>query len=415
MTETRRRLTTEHAECLTCGRTHRLSATTGICNCERRGNLAVRYPLDSARRRALLDSTAADEPSLWRYAPLLPVERRFSSRLAVGRTPLLDCGDVGGARLHIKDETRNPSGSLKDRASEVVAAVAAAHGLRDVIVASTGNAAASLACVAASAGLRAVIVVPQTVPQAKLAQILAYGATVYRVAGGYDDAFALVEAVSRERGLFNRSTGLNPFTREGKKTCALEIAEQLGWRAPDWVIVPTGDGNILSAVWKGFRELAALGILSAVPRLVAAQSVASSVIARTHGAHSALPPPGAAEDTIADSIAVEQPRDGVAALMALRCSDGLAVEVDDRAIVAAVRHVASRFGLFVEPSSAAAFAAFERLSEAGLIERGQRVVCLATGTGLKDPRPVLAAASPEALGGVAPLVQPGDWRSIAPS
>ncbi|HEY0836565.1 MAG TPA: pyridoxal-phosphate dependent enzyme, partial [Azospirillum sp.] len=328
MTAPPRRLTTEHADCVACGRAHALAAVAGACGCG--GTLAVRYPLDAARRAALLDSVAADEPSLWRYAPLLPVDRRFASRLAVGRTPLLDCGTAGGAHLYLKDETRNPSGSLKDRASEVVVAVAAAHGLREVIVASTGNAAASLACVAASAGLRAVIVVPRTVPQTKLAQILAYGATVHRVDGSYDDAFALVETVAEKRGLFNRSTGLNPFTREGKKTCALEIAEQLGWQAPDWVIVPTGDGNILSAVRKGFQELAALGILSNTPRLVAAQSVASAAIARAHGAHPALPPPAAADVTIADSITVDLPRDGTAVLIALRDSGGLAVAVDDR-------------------------------------------------------------------------------------
>ncbi|HYH19573.1 MAG TPA: threonine synthase [Azospirillum sp.] len=417
MTGSRRRLTAEHAECVACGRSHRLSATAGTCGCDRRGTLAVRYPLDAARRAALLDRVAAGDRSLWRYAPLLPVEPRFASRLAVGGTPLLDCGEVGGvfggARLFLKDETRNPSGSLKDRASEVVVAVASAHGLREVIVASTGNAAASLACVAASAGLRAVIVVPRTVPQAKLAQILAYGATVYRVDGTYDDAFALVESASRAHGLFNRSTGLNPFTREGKKTCALEIAEQLGWRAPDWVIVPTGDGNILSAVWKGFRELAALGLLRTVPRLVAAQSVASAGIARAFGAHPALPPPDSAAATIADSITVDEPRDITAALPALGESGGLAVEVDDRAIVAAVRTVAARFGLFVEPSSAAAFAAFERLGAAGLVGRGQRVVCLATGTGLKDLRPVLSAASPEALADIAPLVRPGDLSFLS--
>ncbi|MBY6263498.1 threonine synthase [Azospirillum sp. 412522] len=413
-----RRLTTDLAECTACGRRHPLSVAALACGCEWRGTLAVRYPLDAARRAALLDGIAADKssprPSLWRYEALLPVERRFASPLAVGRTPLVDCGEAGGVRLYLKDETRNPSGSLKDRASEVVVAVAAAHGLREVIVASTGNAAASLACIAASAGLRAVIVVPRTIPQAKLAQILAYGATVYRVAGSYDDAFTLVEAASERAGPFNRSTGLNPFTREGKKTCALEIAEQLGWEAPDWVVVPTGDGNILSAVWKGFQELAALGILSGrPPRLVAAQAVASCAVARAHGAHPAVPLPawdGAA--TIADSITVDLPRDLTAALGALRDSGGVAVAVDDRAIAAAVRSVASRFGLFVEPSSAAAFAAFERLGQAGLIGPGQRVVCLATGTGLKDLRPVLAAASPEALGDIAPLLQPGDWRSV---
>jgi threonine synthase len=237
---------------------------------------------------------------------------------------------------------------------------------------------------------------------------MAYGASVYRVAGSYDDACSLALKVSENFELFNRSTGINPFTREGKKTCALEIAEQLGWQAPDWVLVPTGDGNILSAVWKGFQELAALGLLPSLPRLVAVQSAASCAIVRAYGPHPARHRPG---QTIADSITVDEPRDRTAALAALSASNGLAVEVDDHAIVQAVQALASRFGVFVEPSSAAAFAAFELLNQAGQFARGHRVVCLATGTGLKDLRPVLSPGRVDAL----PLVGPDDWQSIAPA
>lgn len=406
------RLRTTRAGCVACGREHRLSARSGHCACERRENLSVRYPLDPAIRSELLRTVGENEPSLWRYAPVLPVDARFGSRLKVGWTPLLDCGDIGGTRLFIKDETRNPSGSLKDRASEVVVAVAVAHGIADVIVASTGNAAASLACIAASAGIRATILVPESAPPAKLAQIVAYGASVFRVAGRYDDACALALKVSAERGLFNRSTGINPFTREGKKTCALEIAEQLGWQAPDWVLVPTGDGNILSAVWQGFQELAALGLLPSPPRLVAVQSAASSVIAQAYAPQAARQSAGVRPDrTIADSITVDEPRDRTAALAALSASGGLAVEVDDDAIVRAVHALASRFGVFVEPSSAAAFAAFELLNRAGRFERGHRVVCMATGTGLKDPSPVLPPYGVDAP----PLVYPDDWQSVAPA
>jgi threonine synthase len=408
MTDTECRLRTTRADCVACGREHRLSARSGHCDCERRENLSVRYPLDPATRSELLRTVGENQPSLWRYAPILPVDARFGSRLKVGWTPLLDCGDVGGTHLYIKDETRNPSGSLKDRASEVVVAVAVAHGIADVIVASTGNAAASLACIAASAGIRATILVPESAPPAKLAQIMAYGASVYRVAGSYDDACSLALKVSENFELFNRSTGINPFTREGKKTCALEIAEQLGWQAPDWVLVPTGDGNILSAVWKGFQELAALGLLTSLPRLAAVQSAASCAIVKAYGPHPARHRP---DRTIADSITVDEPRDRTAALAALSASDGLAVEVDDHAIVDAVQALASRFGVFVEPSSAAAFAAFEFLNQAGQFKRGHRVVCLATGTGLKDLRGVLTPGRVDAL----PLVDPDDWQSIAPA
>jgi len=378
------------ATCIGCGRPHEVRPGIYHCGCERQENLAIGYDLGPAARTALLQSIAANEASLWRYAPLLPVARRYGSPLSVGWTPLYDFGDYGGTHLFLKDETRNPSGTLKDRASEVVVAAAATHGLADVIVASTGNAAASLACIGAAARMRVIILVPHSVPDAKLAQILAYGARVYKVDGTYDDAYALAQQVSAAKGIFNRSTGLNPYTREGKKTCAFEIAEQLGWQAPEWVVVPAGDGNILSALWKGFEELAALGLLPALPRMVAAQAAAASAIARAFDPEWGATPIDPAARTMADSITVGQPCDMTAALEALSASRGTAVAVEEGEIVAAVRALASLFGVFVEPSSAAAFAAFERLRRRGVIERGARVVCLATGSGLKDLRPILA-------------------------
>lgn len=398
-----------HAACIGCGHPHEVWPGVYHCGCERRENLAIAYDLGPRTRAALLQSVAGDENSLWRYAPLLPVDSHHRSPLSVGWTPLYDVGDYLGARLFLKDETRNPSGSLKDRASEVVVAAAAAHGIDEVIVASTGNAAASLACIGAASRIHVTILVPRTVPDAKLAQIVAYGASVYRVDGTYDDAYALAQKVSAARGIFNRSTGLNPYTREGKKTCALEIAEQLGWQTPDWVIVPTGDGNILSAIWKGFDELAALGLLPSRPRLVAAQAAASSAVTRTFDAEWRRTPLDPEARTIADSITVDQPCDMAAALSALAASGGKAVAVDDGEIVAAVRRLASRFGVFVEPSSAAGFAAFERLMQRGVIERKARVVCLATGTGLKDLRPILA---PGALDAVR-IVARDAWQEIS--
>jgi len=407
MTTRLRCLTAANAICVGCGRQHGVRPDVYHCSCERRENLSICCDLGPATRTALLKSLSESENSLWRYAPLLPVDRRFGTHLSVGYTPLCDCGEHLGTRLFLKDETRNPSGSLKDRASEVVMAVAAAHGIADVIVASTGNAAASLACIGAAARIHVTILVPHTVPQAKLAQIVAYGTSVYRIEGTYDDAYALAQKVSAAKGIFNRSTGLNPFTREGKKTCAFEIAEQLGWQAPDWVIVPTGDGNILSAMWKGFQELAALELLPSLPRLVAAQSAASDVIARTFHSEPAKTT-SSLTHTIADSITVAQPRDMTSALAALSASRGVAVAVDDREIVGAVRSLASRFGVFVEPSSAAGFAAFERLRQRNVIERHQRVVCLATGTGLKDLRSVLAPAALDAV----PVIAPDAWQDI---
>lgn len=276
-----------HANCIGCGRRHDVWPGVYHCTCERQENLAIGYDLGPTTRAALLQSVAENENSLWRYAPLLPIDRRYRSPLNVGWTPLYDFGEYARTRFFLKDETRNPSGTLKDRASEVVIAAAAAHDIADVIVASTGNAAASLACIGAAAHIHVTILVPRTVPDAKLAQIVAYGAAVYKVDGTYDDAYALAQKVSAAKGIFNRSTGLNPFTREGKKTCAFEIAEQLKWQAPDWVIVPAGDGNILSALWKGFEELAALGLLPSLPRMVAAQAAAFRAFGVPH--HRAQP------------------------------------------------------------------------------------------------------------------------------
>lgn len=400
------RLRSKHARCVACGRLHEIEPGTSQCDCAGRENLSICCDLGPVTRAALLESVADNESSLWRYAPLMPVDRRFGTHLGVGWTPLYDVGDYLGTRLFVKDETRNPSGSLKDRASEAVMAVAAAHDIADVIVASTGNAAASLACIGAAAGIRVTVLVPRTVPSAKLTQILAYGASVYRVDGTYDDAYALARKVSAAKGIFNRSTGLNPFTREGKKTCAFEIAEQLGWQAPDWVIVPTGDGNILSGIWKGFLELVALDLVSAMPRLVAAQSAASDVIVRTFDpewAKAAVRPP---PYTIADSITVAQPRDLTSALAALAASEGVAIAVDDDDIIAATRTLASGFGVFCEPSSAAGFAAFKRLRQRGTIKPHERVVCLATGTGLKDLR---AVAAPDDV----PVIAPNAWQEIS--
>lgn len=397
-----------HAECPACGRRQSLAPDLYQCGCAARENLQVRYDPGERTRAAVLDSTAGGAQSLWRYGPLLPVPAQYGTRLQVGWTPLLDLGRARGAHLYLKDETRLPSGSLKDRASEVVIAVAVAHGIRNVMVASTGNAAASLACLGASAGIAVTVLVPADAPDAKLAQILAHGANVYRVDGTYDHAYELARKLAAEHGVLNRSTGLNPFTREGKKTCALEIAEQMGWRAPDWVIVPTGDGNIISAVHKGFAELKAMGLIARMPRLAAAQCFASAAITRAFDPAAAPAADEAPARTIADSIWVGEPRDATLALEALRDTGGAAIAVSDAEIVQAVRDLASGFGVFLEPSSAAGFAAFGRLVEAEVIEDGERVVLLGTGTGLKDLRPVLDA---DALAAVR-VIAPGAWEDV---
>ncbi|WP_297338627.1 pyridoxal-phosphate dependent enzyme, partial [Pseudophaeobacter sp.] len=235
--------------CLDCGRQHAITARSLTCGCG--GNLELRQPISASpgSLRQSLASAAQDSSlrGMWQFQTFLPVGAEWRSHLQVGDTPLLDLGASQDIRLWLKDETRNPSGSLKDRASELVLAVAAAFGVDEVVMASTGNAAASLAAIGAAQKTRVTVVVPRDIPVAKLAQIQAFGAEVHRIDGPYEAACTLAGKLAQARGAMNRTTGINPFTREGKKTCALEIACQMDWQPPDWIIVPTGDGNILSA------------------------------------------------------------------------------------------------------------------------------------------------------------------------
>lgn len=358
------------------------------CDCAPAPNRRVRYIGRSESLVAARDDLRGTD--LWRFEALLPTRRAMGSKLQVGGTPLLDLGMVDGVKVYAKDETRNPSGSLKDRATEVVLAVARERGVYDVVGASTGNAGASLACLAAAQGMRAMVVVPASAPKAKLRQIQAYGAELVTVDGTYDDAFDHALLIAERDGAMCRNTGTNPFCREGKKTCALEIAEQLGWAVPDWVVVPTGDGNILSSMAAGFQELVDLGWTSRAPRLVAAQAASSDSIARTFEvarARGSVPrePVLANPSTIADSISVARPRDHFAAVDALVRSRGLARTVPDSRIGEASRELARLFGLWVEPSTAAAYAVLTDLVAAGMIARGESVVVLLTGSGLKDP------------------------------
>jgi threonine synthase len=253
-----------------------------------------------------------------------------------------------------------------------------------------------MACLAASVGLPCVIFVPEQAPPAKLAQLLVFGAHVLAVRGTYDDAYDLCRKVCEARGWFNRSTGYNPFTREGKKTCSFEICEQLDWDAPDRVVVPTGDGNILSGIWKGMRDLHAIGLISRLPKVDCAQSEGSAAVSNAVWKLRAAKPGPASPDwskvrieavkaaTLADSISVDRPRDGLAALRAVIESGGEAVTVPDAEILAAIPEIARQAGVFAEPAAACAWACLKRMAKEGRVNPEERVVCLITGSGLKD-------------------------------
>ncbi|MDP3544393.1 MAG: threonine synthase [Elusimicrobiota bacterium] len=377
----------EGLRCVECASEFSLAAAKYDCpRC--RGNLSVVYDYKAVRKTLSRRSLKADtERGLWRYLDVLPLAGRSGiPPVQVGWTPLYHANRLGAAlglkKLYLKDDGRNPSASFKDRASAVVAARAFETGEKTVAGASTGNAAASLACMMAQREAKPVIFVPRTAPPAKLAQLLVFGAVVLSVDGAYDQAFDLCRQACDEFGWYNRNTGYNPFTREGKKTCAFELCEQLDWKVPDLVFVSVGDGNIISGLWKGFTDFRDLGLIDKLPRLVAVQAEGSAAITNAWKNGGPIRPVDGR--TVADSISVSLPRDGAAAVKALKESGGFAVLVSDREILAAIPALARGASVFAEPAGAAAYAGLAKCAASGKVRENDSVVIVVTGSGLKD-------------------------------
>jgi threonine synthase len=382
--------------CIACGKKQSASYDGFVCpSCG--NNLDILYDYSAAADvfQQLLGTQPVD---IFDYGELLPVSREAAFPLRIGATPLYAAPALGEflglANLYLKDETGNPSASIKDRASAIAVQRAIETGAKIVATASTGNAGSSLGCISAALGVKAVVFVPETAPAAKLTQLLSYGARVLAVRGRYDDCFDLCMTACEEFGWFNRNTGHNPFTREGKKTCAYEIWRAFGGELPDRIIVAVGDGNIISGIWKGCRDLQAAGLVGRLPKIDAAQSDRSDAISRSvHELRATRSDTtdwtrievGKVEaDTVADSIAVDQPRDGLAAVRAIIESGGEAVTVQDAEILEAIPLMSRFTGVFPEPAAAAALAAVKRMRAGGMIDAMERVVCVVTGNGLKD-------------------------------
>ncbi len=315
------------------------------------------------------------------------VEQEFHPPLPVGNTPLAKAGRMGTElnlrHLWVKNDGLNPSGSLKDRASFLVAAEAKRIGEKRIVAASTGNAASALAAVCASAGLEALIFVPEKAPKAKLVQMVLAGAKVVPVKGTYDDAFRLSLEYTAQRGGLNRNTAYHPLTIEGKKTAGLEIWAQLGFQVPDAILVSAGDGVILGGVHKAFVDLQRAGLIQRLPRLIGVQAEKSDAIHRfvRTGIYSDAPDPS----TRADSISVVCPSNAHGARRAILESKGLTLTVSDDEILGAQARLLSRTGIFAEPAGAAALAGLIKLqSGPDRLDPNARVVILATGHGLKD-------------------------------
>lgn len=375
------------------------------------GNLDVIIDTATIRRKyEISDIISRKEESLWRYLPLLPVPDPGGEGTPLrmsGWTPLYTPqvlrSDLDIKNLWIKDEGRNPTGSFKDRASAIVIARAIETNAEVIVTASTGNAGAALAGLSAAVGQKAVIFAPKLAPPAKIAQLLVYGAEVILVNGNYDDAFDLSIQAANEFGWYCRNTGFNPFTAEGKKTAAFEIWEQIIIEqhlseSPLSVFVSVGDGNIISGIHKGFKDLMALGWLEQMPRLFGIQAEGSSAIANAFFQSTEEILPVKAE-TIADSICVDLPRDGLRGLRAAVETNGSYIQVDDQSILNAISTL-GRVGIFAEPAGAAAYAGLQQAIKLGKINPFDSVVVINTGNGLKDIRAAMKSA------GEAPVIEP---------
>jgi threonine synthase len=384
--------------CVLCGAEYGVDEVRYVCPKHGdEGILDVVYDYDRIRQRLTAQTLAADpNRTIWRYKPLLPV-RSISPlpSLTVGGTPLYPVErlreQLGLPHLWVKDDGRQPTASFKDRASAVGIVKAIELGSEVICAASSGNAASSLAGLSASVGLPNVIFVPETAPQAKVAQLLIFGATVILVRGTYDQAFDLSLEASRLYGWYSRSTAYNPYMSEGKKTAALEICEQLHWRSPTHIFVAVGDGCIIGGLGKGLRDLQALGLIERLPRLMGVQAEGSRVLyeAWRSGTEEIVPVVPA---TLADSIAVGVPRDRIKALRAVRSTGGEFLTVTDDEILDAMRALGRLTGVFAEPAGAAPLAAVQKMLRQGRLNPEDRIVVVVTGNGLKDVTSAVKAA-----------------------
>jgi threonine synthase len=402
--------------CSLCGTEYLPGQVTYTCPKDG-GNLDIILDYDGLKKKYQPeDITSRTDPSLWRYLPLLPVsdpEGEATPFHAAGWTPVFSLPSMaeklGLAALWLKDESRNPTASFKDRASAVVVARAREIKAEVVVTASTGNAGAALAGMAAAVQQKAVIFAPKSAPPAKVAQLLVYGAKVMLVDGTYDDAFDLTIKASEEFGWYCRNTGYNPFTAEGKKTAAFEIWEQVIQDAMEdiqlpnsdarlTVFVSVGDGNIISGIHKGFKDLLALGWIEQMPRIIGVQAEGSAAISNTFMAGNEEIVPVSAT-TLADSISVDLPRDGVRAVRAARETGGTYITVSDDEILQGIAALGP-LGIFAEPAGATAYAGLVKAAARGVVGADDPVLVINTGSGLKDVRAAMQAVHE------APIIEP---------
>jgi len=388
--------------CTVCQKVYEPGSHLLTCpSCGEKGILDIEYDYETMRKfvdRSYFENN--HDYSMWRYLPLMTVDKKHVHQmLKIGWTPLYQANRLhhrlGIKTLYIKDEGVNPSASLKDRASGVAVLKAMEEGYDTVSCSSTGNAASSLACHAARMGLKSVIFVPKRAPIGKVNQLLIYGSTVISVDGDYKDTFNLSKEAIEHYGWYNRNAAINPHLVEGKKTVALEIAEQLDFQPTDWVCVSVGDGCTIGGVYKGFYDLKQLGLIEKIPKILGVQSTGCSPFVDAYKRDAPLRE--AEENTIADSISVGIPRNPIKAQTAVLQSEGSWIAVSDEQILKTMKRLGKYEGIFGEPAGVAALAGLDQAIKDGLIHKEETVTVIMTGNGLKDPLNAQKAVKPPVL------------------
>lgn len=371
-------------KCLNCGTTYDRNDVMYTCpKCgPRLGTLEVvleRYP----RTRPTLENLTLS--GIWAFKDFLPVdENHFEVPLFVGNTPIYEKREIakrfGMSNLWIKDDGRNPTASYKDRATAI--AISKAKSLKKDIIycASTGNAASSLAGLSAVSGIKSVIFVPKTAPEAKITQLLVYGATVMAVDGTYDETFDLSMEIGQEFGWYSRNSAINPYLLEGKKTGAMEVVIQTN-SVPDFAFVSVGDGTVVSAIYKGFKDMKMAGFTDKIPKIIGVQADGANAVMKTFESGHFDKPLDMEAHSIADSIAVGKPRDVLKACKWVKESGGYFVSVTDEEIGKAIIDLARESGIFAEPAGAAPYAGLKKIAKD---LQGKSAVVFITGNGLKD-------------------------------
>ncbi len=395
--------------CSKCGKEYDPHENPLMCN--DLGRFDIYYDYEAVKEAFTKEALRNRGNDTWRWKELMPVDEKYATKLGEGGTPLIKAErlaeELGLNELYLKDETRNPTASFKDRAMAVGVAKAVEMKVKVAATASSGNAAAALAAYSAKAGITTVAFVLESASEGKIAQLLLYGAKVVKVRGlesGRDPTVKmLLEAVKRRGWYPCPSFGpFNPYQVEGPKAISFEVAEQLNWQPFDWVFIPTGSGCLATGIWKGFRDLREIGFIDHYPKLVVVQPEGNNPLVRAiiQDKKFSEITPQINPRTIASGLSDPFPWDGNGAMEGVKKTGGFGISVSDESILKAMKLLAKYEGLFAEPSGVAGLAALMKAIEEGLVERSDRVVVPITGSGLKDIEVV------KEMAGDVPVIEP---------